>query len=83
MRLASVPNWRAEERELVRDVRLSDYSATVAFVNEIARIATEMDHHPVVTFGYRTCTIRYTTHSAGGLTDLDFTAASRIDAISA
>jgi len=38
-------------------------------------------HHPDVGFGWGWCEVAFTTHELGGLTDADFTAAARLDAV--
>lgn len=79
--LAGVPGWRIEDAHLVRDFTFRNYHETVAFVNAVAWIAHRQDHHPDIAFGFKTCRIRYTTHSAGGLSENDFICAARIDAL--
>jgi 4a-hydroxytetrahydrobiopterin dehydratase len=81
-RLAAVPAWRAIDGTIARDYAFPDYRATIAFVNAVATMAEEQNHHPEMTVGYRRCTLAYTTHSAGGaLTDNDFICAARADAL--
>lgn len=81
-RLLDLPEWQAEGGSIVRDYTFADYRATIAFVNAIAAMAEQQDHHPEMTVGYRRCRLAYTTHSAGGaLSDNDFICAARADAI--
>lgn len=58
-----------------------NYYHTTAFVNAVAYIAHREDHHPDVSFGYKTCTVEYWTHAANGLTENDFICAAKIDAL--
>lgn len=78
---AGVPGWRMEESALIRDLAFRNYHETVAFVNAVAWIAHRQDHHPDITFGYKTCRIRFTTHSIGGLSENDFICAARVNAL--
>jgi 4a-hydroxytetrahydrobiopterin dehydratase len=55
----------------------------VAFVNRVARLAEEADHHPDVDIRYDKVRLGLSTHSAGGLTSRDFDLAGRIDAFDA
>ena len=81
-RLLDVPEWQAIDGSIARDYSFPNYRATIAFVNAIAAMAEEQNHHPEMTVGYRRCTVAYTTHSAGGaLSDNDFICAARADAI--
>lgn len=57
----------------------SNYYQTSAFVNAVVWIAHCEDHHPDITFGYKNCSIVYSTHAIGGLSDNDFICAAKID----
>jgi len=57
----------------------ADYHRTMAFVNAVAWIAHEQDHHPDLMVSYNRCTIRWNTHSVGGLSINDFVCAARVD----
>jgi 4a-hydroxytetrahydrobiopterin dehydratase len=50
-------------------------------VNGVAEIAEEDDHHPDIDIRYSKVTLRLSTHSEGGLTDLDFEVAEKIDTL--
>ena len=77
---ADLPGWKIGLREIERGLRFKSYLAGIAFVNEVARIAEEMNHHPDIQIGWRTVTLRISTHSAGGLTALDLEFARKADA---
>ena len=65
-----------------RDWTLRDFNAAMAFLNAVAEVAEQEQHHPDLHLeGYRKVWIEIFTHSAGGLTDNDFRLAARIDAI--
>ncbi len=64
-----------------REFRFGNYYETIAFVNALAWVAHREDHHPDLEVGYNRCQVRYSTHSAGGLSDNDFICAARIDAL--
>ena len=79
--LAQLPEWRIDDGYLVREFRFADYHRTIAFVNASAWISHAQDHHPDLEVGYNRCTVRFVTHSAGGLTENDFICAARHDAL--
>ena len=56
-----------------------NYYHTTAFVNAIAWIAHREDHHPDISFGYKTATVLYTTHAIGGLSENDLICAAKVD----
>jgi 4a-hydroxytetrahydrobiopterin dehydratase len=59
-----------------------DFHRTMAFVNAVAWIAHEQDHHPDFAVAYNRCTLRWSTHSVGGLSLNDFICAARVDGLS-
>lgn len=82
--LMSMPDWQIDQQvtTIARTWQLEDFSEAVSFVNQIAEIAEEENHHPdIFLHGYKNVTVSLTTHSIGGLTDKDFTVASRIDGV--
>ncbi len=79
--LPGIPEWKLEGKEIARTFSFKNYYQTVSFVNAAAWIAHREDHHPDISFGYKTCAIRYTTHAVGGLSENDFICAAKIDAL--
>lgn len=66
---------------LCKTLRFADFHHTMAFVNAVAWIAHEQDHHPDLAVSYQQCTLRWSTHSVGGLSVNDFICAARVDAL--
>ena len=73
--------WAVDEerRLLSREFHFGDYAQTMAFANAVAWIAQREDHHPDLWIGYSRCRVDYSTHSVGGLSELDFRCARAID----
>ena len=66
----------------MRDYEFDDFRGAMAFVNRVADLAEEANHHPdILVHGWNKVRLTLTTHSAGGLTDNDFQMARRIDAL--
>ncbi|MFI6507022.1 4a-hydroxytetrahydrobiopterin dehydratase [Streptosporangium sp. NPDC050855] len=82
-RLTAVPEWRREGDEIRRTITAADFPAAIRIVDEIAVEAEKLNHHPDIDIRWRTLHLALTTHDAGGLTELDFTLAARIDEIAA
>jgi len=80
-KLAALDGWTREGNTIIKTFRFANYYETMAFVNASAWISHRADHHPDLEVGYNRCVVRYSTHSAGGLTDKDFTCAAHIDAL--
>lgn len=75
------PHWRVESAALHAEVRLSGFAAVRELVEGLMNLADELDHHPEVSFGYRQVSVVWTTHDAGGISDKDWLAAERTDAL--
>ena len=75
------PHWDANPERLVRTVEFPDFLTAVAFIDALAPIAEDLDHHPDLRLSWRTVEITLATHSAGGVTDLDVTLADAVNVI--
>jgi 4a-hydroxytetrahydrobiopterin dehydratase len=77
--LEGLPAWSRDGDALAASFRRKDWRDALAFVNQIGDEAERRDHHPDVCItGYRTVTVRLTTHSEGGITRRDVTLATWI-----
>ncbi|MDB5798987.1 MAG: pterin-4-alpha-carbinolamine dehydratase protein [Paucimonas sp.] len=83
--LQALPGWQREGQRIARKFAFANYYKTLAFVNAVAWIAHQQDHHPELTVTYNHCLVRLDTHSVnggqGGLSENDFICAARIDAL--
>lgn len=83
--LAQLEGWQlmslSAAPAIEKSWQFADFHQTMAFANAVAGIAHAMDHHPEMTISYSRCTVRYTTHDAGGLTQRDLEAARRIESL--
>ena len=70
-RLEPLPGWDVERLEIVKTYVFTTYLGGIDFVNSVAKEAERMNHHPMIVVGWRKVTVRLTTHSAGGITELD------------
>jgi 4a-hydroxytetrahydrobiopterin dehydratase len=72
--------WNRDGEEIVREWTFADFAAAIAFVNRVAAIAEEANHHPdILLHDWNQVKLSLTNHSAGGLTEADFTIAARFD----
>ena len=80
-RLATLGGWRRRERDSIAcERKLDDFAGAIAFVNEVAGLAEQANHHPdIFLYGWNRVRLTVSTHSEGGLTDADFALAARID----
>ncbi|MGB0954535.1 MAG: 4a-hydroxytetrahydrobiopterin dehydratase [Panacagrimonas sp.] len=70
-----------DQKALIGEFEFDNYYQTQAFVNAVAYIAHRQDHHPDIEFGYRSCRVRWWTHSVNGISENDLICAARIDAL--
>ena len=80
-RLESLEGWEREGRFIQRSFRFPRFLKAIEFINRVAELAEEADHHPDLYNVWRTVTLKFTTHDAGGLTERDFNMASQINAL--
>lgn len=82
--LDGVDDWRYLLGAITADFRAGDFTAAAALAASVAAVADEADHHPDLDVRYPDrVRVTFTSHSAGGLTDLDVTLARRVSAIAA
>jgi 4a-hydroxytetrahydrobiopterin dehydratase len=81
--LQQIPLWEVNETETLiqRRFAFKNFYRTMAFVNAIAWIAHQENHHPDVELGYNYCLIKYSTHAINGLSINDFICAAKIDGL--
>ena len=75
----SEADWSELGGALERTVSFESFPAAIAFVNRLAELAERENHHPDIAISYRTVTVRWTTHSAGGITERDRALAAQTD----
>jgi len=83
---ASINDWLGEHDGWERDgdmitkvFTFDSFRDGIVFVNRVATVADEMNHHPDIDIRYTTITIAMTTHDAGGLTEKDLELAGQVD----
>jgi 4a-hydroxytetrahydrobiopterin dehydratase len=75
-RLKSLPGWSRQDQAIARTFTFEGFPDAIAFVVRLAFAAEAADHHPDILVSYKRVTLTYSTHSAGGLTALDFAGAA-------
>jgi 4a-hydroxytetrahydrobiopterin dehydratase len=76
--LGDLPAWRREGNALVATWEAPDFPTAIRLVDEVAVEAEEMDHHPDIDLRWRTTHWSLSTHSEGGITQLDVELAHRV-----
>lgn len=78
-RLEALPDWTLDQQKLYRKFVFEDFNSAFGFMTRVALVAEAMNHHPEWSNVWNRVEIHLTTHDAGGLSDLDFQLAARID----
>jgi 4a-hydroxytetrahydrobiopterin dehydratase len=71
--------WAEREGALERELVFESFRDAIAFVDRLADLAESENHHPDIAISYKRVTVRWTTHSEGGVTDRDRELAARTD----
>ena len=77
--LKKCPEWEYEKKSITRTIEFEEFMEAIDFVNDLAEIADEAQHHPDIRIRYTKVTLVLTTHDAGGVTEADVELAQRID----
>jgi 4a-hydroxytetrahydrobiopterin dehydratase len=72
-------NWAFQNGMIKRDFEFGNFIEAFSFMSAVALVAEKSDHHPEWRNVYNKVSIALSTHSAGGITQLDFDLASKID----
>ncbi len=78
--LKQLEGWDLFDRLIGKLYNFKNYYQTIAFVNAVAWISHQEDHHPDMIVSYNKCRVEYSTHAIGGLSENDFICAAKIDA---
>jgi 4a-hydroxytetrahydrobiopterin dehydratase len=80
-RLLELPGWQCEDNVLKREYILNDFASALSFVNAVGALAEKANHHPDIDIRWNKVRLVLSTHSKGGLTNLDFSLAAQIEAL--
>lgn len=78
-RAAGLDGWELVGNAIRKPYKFADFKSAMAFVNRVAVLAEEVDHHPDFLIEYDRVTLTLTSHDSGGLTERDFRLARKID----
>ena len=78
--LTGLPSWERSGDTLTRTIAFPQFIDGIRFVERIAQLAEEADHHPDIDIRYRVVRFVLSSHSEGGLTEKDVELAHQIDA---
>ena len=77
--MKDLPDWAHHAKIITRTFKFDGFPKSITFVDQIARRAQKLNHHPDIDIRFDQVTLELTTHDAGGLTEADFTLAEQCD----
>ena len=77
----NIPQWQfcATENVLCQTFHFDNYQQTMNFVNMVADVSNQQNHHPYMEVSYNRCKVHYKTHSINGISENDFICAAKVD----
>ena len=83
--LQDLPSWELVDQgagqEISKTYPFKNHYQVMAFVNAVAWISHQEDHHPDLEVGFNKCRVRYSTHAIGGLSENDFICAAKVEGL--
>lgn len=79
--LKDLPQWEAEGKAIERTFEFEEFTEAIDFVNGVAELAEEAEHHPDIEIHFSKVRLILSTHSKGGVTDADIDLAEKIDTL--
>lgn len=75
------PAWVLDEgtTQITRRFEFKGFQKTIGFVNALAWVVNQENHHPELKLGYNYCEVTFTTHAISGLSENDFICAAKVD----
>lgn len=80
-RLKELPEWKQEDKALVRIKTFPEYKDAFDFVYQVGLAAEKANHHPDITMNFKRVSVRWWTHTARGISALDFKMASVVEGL--
>jgi 4a-hydroxytetrahydrobiopterin dehydratase len=78
-KLTQLNRWELNRNSIQKDFEFKDFKEAMDFMNELAKVAEKLNHHPDWSNSYNKVSIKLTSHDVGGLTENDFTFAKAAD----
>jgi len=79
--MKQLDGWEQLGRVIGKTVEFNNFHQAMSFVNAVAWVSNQEDHHPELTVSYNKCHVEYTTHAIDGLSENDFICAAKVDAL--
>jgi 4a-hydroxytetrahydrobiopterin dehydratase len=82
-KIADLDNgWELKDGKIVKSFQFTSFMDAIEFVNEIARIAERLDHHPIITINWKTVKLSLKSFDVDAITKRDIGLAEEIEKVS-
>ena len=71
--------WNKDGNAIAKEYKFPNFRAAIVFLNRVAGLADDMNHHPDIDIRYDKVKLRLSSHDAGGVTDRDLKLARAVD----
>jgi 4a-hydroxytetrahydrobiopterin dehydratase len=81
-KIADLDNgWELKDGKIVKSFQFNSFMDAIEFVNEIARIAERLDHHPIITINWKTVKLSLKSFDVDAITKRDISLAEEIEKV--
>ncbi len=71
--------WEVKDGKVVKAFQFSSFMNAIGFVNEIAKVAERLDHHPIITINWKTVKLSLKSFDVDAITKRDIALAKEIE----
>ena len=71
--------WELKDGKIVKSFQFSSFMDAIGFVNDIAKIAERLDHHPIITINWKTVKLSLKSFDVDAITKRDISLAKEIE----
>ena len=71
-KLVKLKKWSRDNGCIFRQYKLNSFMDVMSLANLVSDKAEQIDHHPKIIIDYDCVEFRLSTHSVGGVSELDF-----------
>ena len=76
-----VKGWELKDGKIVKSFQFTSFMDAIEFVNEIARTAERLDHHPIITINWKTVKLSLKSFDVDAITKRDIGLAEEIEKV--
>jgi 4a-hydroxytetrahydrobiopterin dehydratase len=73
--------WELKDGKIVKSFQFTSFMNAIEFVNEIARVAERLDHHPIITINSKTVKLSLKSFDVNAITKRDIGLAKEIEKV--